>query len=145
MLKIKISVGWNMPFQSDSGSNKLSIYNFTNTKDNIYNNKKFYINSEVEEPDFWFIIENTDSRKVEKVKINKDNIIFLGSETRYEPSYFLLNSKREFLSQFDTIYSPNYLNLKNSINEPAFLNWKLRGDPFEEHFKESDIEFFKLR
>ena len=79
MLKIKISVGWNMPFQSNSSSNKLSIYNFTNTEDNIYNNKKFYINSEVEEPDFWFIVENTDSRKVEKVKINKNNIIFLGS------------------------------------------------------------------
>ena len=143
MLKIKISVGWNMPFQSNSSSNKLSIYNFTNTKDNIYNNKKFFINSEVEEPDFWFIVENTESRKVEKVKINKSNIIFLGSETRYEPSYFLLKSKREFLSQFDTIYSPNYLNLKNSINEPAFLNWKLRGDPFKENFKESDIEFYK--
>ncbi len=63
MLKIKISVGWNMPFQSNSSSNELSIFNFTNTKNNIYNNKKFFINSEVEEPDFWFIVENTDSEK----------------------------------------------------------------------------------
>ena len=67
MLNIKISVGWNMPFKSDA----MSIYNFTNTKDNIYNNKKFYINSEIEDPDYWFIVENTNSRKIEKVKINK--------------------------------------------------------------------------
>ncbi len=139
MLKVKVSIGWNFPFKSDS----LSIFNFTNSKDNIYNNKKYFINSEVEDPDYWFIIENTDSRKIEKVKINKDNIIFLGSDSRYEPSYFLLNSKQEFLSQFHTVYSHTAVNLKNSLNEPSFCNWKLRGDPFENKFKESDIDFYE--
>ncbi len=143
MLKVKISIGWNMPFQSKEKNKELSIFNFTNTKDNTYNGKKFYINSEVKEPDFWFIIENTDSRQKETVNIDKKNIIFLGSETRYQPSYFLLKSKKEFLSQFSTIYSPNYLNLRNSVNEPAFLNWKLRGDPFENKYNDSDIEFYK--
>ena len=138
MLKIKISIGWNFPFKSNS----LSIYNFTNTKNNIYNNKKYYINSEVENPDFWFVVENTYSRKVEKVNINKENIIFLSSETRYEPSYFLLKSKQEFLSQFQTVYSHTAVNLKNSINEPAFCNWKLRGDPFENIYEDSDIVFY---
>ena len=126
MLKIKISVGWNMPFQSIQVVTNCLFLILQIQRTIFITIKNFFINSKVEEPDFWFIVENTDSRKVEKVKINRNNIIFLGSETRYEPSYFLLNSKREFLSQFDTIYSPNYLNLKNSINEPAFLNWKLR-------------------
>ena len=139
MLKIKVSIGWNFPFKSDS----LSIYNFTNSKDNTYNNKKFFINTEVEDPDYWFIVENTDSTKIEKVKINKDNIIFLGSDSRYEPSYFLLKSKQEFLSQFDTVYSHTAVNLKNSFNEPSFCNWRLRGDPFENKFKESDIDFYE--
>lgn len=139
MLKIKVSIGWNFLFKSDS----LSIYNFTNSKDNIYNNKKFFINTEVEEPDYWFIIENTYSTNIEKVKINKDNIIFLGSDSRYEPSYFLLKSKQEFLSQFHTVYSHTAVNLKNSFNEPSFCNWKLRGDPFENKFKESDIDFYQ--
>ena len=62
MLKVKVSIGWKFQFKSDS----LSIYNFTNSKDNIYNNKKFFINTEVEEPDYWFIIENTYSTKKEK-------------------------------------------------------------------------------
>ena len=139
MLKVKVSIGWNFPFKSDS----LSIFNFTNSKDNIYNNKKYFINSEVEDPDYWFILENTDSRKIEKVKINKDNIIFLGSDSRYEPSYFLLNSKQEFLSQFHTVYYHTAVNLKNSINKPSFCNWKLRGDPFENKFEESDIDFYE--
>lgn len=139
MLKVKVSIGWKFPFKSDS----LSIYNFTNSKDNIYNNKKFFINTEVEEPDYWFIIENTYSAKKEKVNINKDNIIFLGSDSRYEPSYYLLKSKQEFLSQFHTVYYHTAVNLKNSINKPSFCNWKLRGDPFENKFEESDIDFYE--
>lgn len=139
MLKVKVSIGWKFPFKSDS----LSIYNFTNSKDNIYNNKKFFINTEVEEPDYWFIIENTYSAKKEKVNINKDNIIFLGSDSRYEPSYYLLKSKQEFLSQFHTVYYHTAVNLKNSINYPSFCNWKLRGDPFENKFKESDVDFYE--
>ena len=139
MLKIKVSVGWNFPFKSDS----LSIFNFTNSKDNIYNNKKYFINCEVEEPDFWFVIENTHSTKIEKVKINEDNIIFLGSDSRYEPSYYLMKSKQEFLKQFHTVYSHTAVNLKNSLNKPSFCNWKLRGDPFENKFKESDIDFYE--
>lgn len=139
MLKIKISVGWNFSFDSES----LSIFNFTNSKDNIFNNKKYYINCEIEEPDYWFIIENTHLTKVEKVKINKENIIFLGSDSRYEPSYYLMKSKQEFLSQFSTIYSHTAVNLINSLNKPSFCNWKLRGDPFENNFKESDIDFYE--
>lgn len=139
MLKIKISIGWNFPFKSES----LSIYNFTNTKDNIYNNKIYYINSEIEEPDYWFVLENTHSTKIEKSKVNKENIIFLGSDTRYEPSYYLLDSKQKFLSQFQTVYSHTAVNLKNSVNEPSFCNWKLRGDPFEINFKDSDITFYE--
>jgi len=139
VLKIKISVGWNFPFKSDS----LSIFNFTNSKNNIYNDKKYFINCEVNEPDYWFVVENTHSTNVEKVKINKENIIFLGSDTRYEPSYYLTKSKQEFLSQFDTVYSHTAVNLKNSYNSPSFVNWKLRGDPFENKFEESDINFYE--
>ena len=59
MIKVKISIGWH---QLKSGipsySEDLSIFNFTNTNDNIYNNKQFFINSNIENPDFWFILEN---------------------------------------------------------------------------------------
>ena len=144
MIKVKVSIGWK---QLKSGipsySQDLSIFNFTNTNDNIYNNKKYFINSKIENPDFWFILENTTSNKKETVNINPKNIYFLNSETRYDPSYFLLPSKKQFLNQFQYVYSPNFVNLNNSINTPPFLMWRLRGDPFAENFNESDIEFYK--
>ena len=144
MIKVKISVGWHRlkkgipPYK-----NGLSIYTFTNTENNIFNKKKYYINENVENPDYWFILENTKSNKIEEVFINPKNIFFLNSETRYEPSYFMKNSKRKFLEQFSEIYSPNFINMKNTINCPPFLAWKLRGDPFDDFYESSDLDFYK--
>ena len=127
MIKVKISIGWHQ-LKSDfsSDSDNLSIFNFTNTNDNIYNNKQFFINSKIDNPDFWFILENTTSNKKETTNINPENVYFLNSETRYDPSYFLLPSKKQFLNQFKYIYSPNFTNLITSINTPPFLMWSLR-------------------
>ena len=49
--------------------------------------------------------------------------------------------KQEFLKQFHTVYSHTAVNLKNSLNKPSFCNWKL--NPFENKFKESDIDFYE--
>lgn len=144
MLKIKISVGWH---QSKPGikpyNDNLNIFNFTNTKDNVFNNKKYYINSQIENPDYWFVLENTKSNNIEKTNMKSNNVYFLNSETRYEPSFFLKKSKAKFLNQFKGIYTPNYTNSRNSESVPPFLSWKLRGDPFEINEEVSDIEYYK--
>ena len=143
MIKVKITVGWHRdkpgtpPYRDN-----LSIFNFTNSQDNIFNGKKYYINSEIENPDFWFILENTKSNRIENVNISKSKIYFLNSETRYEPSYFMRPSKEKFLNQFDKIYSPNFINLENIINVPPFLSWRLRGDPFTDFSSISDLDFY---
>lgn len=143
MIKVKITVGWHRdkpgtpPYRDN-----LSIFNFTNSQDNIFNGKKYFINSEIENPDFWFILENTKSNRIENVNISKSKIYFLNSETRYEPSYFMRPSKEKFLTQFDKVYSPNFINLENIINVPPFLSWRLRGDPFADFSSISDLDFY---
>lgn len=144
MIKIKISIGWHKNIKGTPPyGNDLSLFNFTNSKENIFNNKKYYINSDVENPDYWFVLENTRFNSQENTLIAKDKLYFLNSETRYEPSYFLKPSKESFLKQFDKVYSPNFINLENVTNAPPFLMWRLRGDPFDDFHKESDIEFFR--
>lgn len=144
MIKVKVTIGWqDLEKSKSTHTNGLSIYNFTNTDENIFNNKKFFINQHVENPDYWFILENTISNSVEHSNINPDNIFFLNSETRYSPSFFMRKSKIEFLKQFNEIYSPNFINMDNAINQPPFLSWKLRGDPFKDFYETSDIEFYK--
>ena len=68
LIKVKVTINDNF---SDG-----NIFNFTNTKDNIYNNKKFFINSNVDSPDFWFINENIKNEKFEEVNIDKKNVFF---------------------------------------------------------------------
>lgn len=144
MIKVKITIGWHKLKKGiPAYSNGLSIFNFTNTKENIYNNKKYFINQYVENPDYWFILENTKSNKVENSNIDSKNIFFLNSETRYEPSFFMRKSKLEFLKQFNEVYSPNFINLDNVKNCPPFLAWRLRGDPFDDFHESSDVEFYK--
>jgi hypothetical protein len=144
MIKVKITVGWHKnKLGTPPYGDNLSIFNFTNTKDNIYNNKKYFVNSNIEKPDYWFILENTKSNKIESVNIEKKNIYFLNSETRYEPSFFLRPSKEKFLKQFNHVYSPNFINSKNVSNVPPFLMWRLRGDPFNDFFEDSDLDFYQ--
>ena len=144
MIKVKISIGWHKntkgtpPYGED-----LSIFNFTNSKENIFNDKKYYINSKVDNPDYWFVLENTRFNSQENTSIANDKLYFLNSETRYEPSYFLKPSKELFLKQFDKVYSPNFINMNNVKNAPPYLMWRLRGDPFDDINDVSDIEFFK--
>lgn len=143
MIKVKISLGWWKPLGGlNAYSNDLPIFNFTNTNNNIYNNKHYYINSEIEDPDFWFIIENTRKTKLEKVNISNSRIFFLNSETRYDDRYFFKSSSDKFLKQFDFVYSPYDMKVK-VYNTTPFLLWRLRGDPFEDIFEESDVKFYK--
>ena len=103
MLKIKISLGWSMPLKGTNPyNNDLPIFNFTNTSNNVYNNKKFYINSEIENPDFWFVVENTRKAEIEKVEIPSNRVYLLNSETRYNDRYYRRSSKKKFINQFSS-------------------------------------------
>ena len=135
LIKVKVTINGNF---SDG-----NIFNFTNTKDNIYNNKKFYINSYIDSPDFWFINENIKNEKFEEVNIDKKNVFFLGSETIYESDYFFSQSKINFLNQFDTIYSPKNIYNDKAKNVPPFMPWSLRGYPWVSNHGESDLEYFR--
>ena len=66
MYKIKVS----LPNQENS----LNIKDFVDNHDNIYKNYKFFINEDVVDPDFWFIVENLKN-ETEEACINEKNII----------------------------------------------------------------------
>lgn len=135
MIKIKITL-------NNKIGKDLSIFNFTNTQDNIYNSKKYYINSKIDNPDFWFINENIWHAEYEEVDINPKNIFFINSETIYPNDYFLKQSKIDFLNQFSRVYSPKAIYLSNVVNTPPFLPWSLRGSPYWKR-EISDIEYYK--
>ena len=137
MINVKITNPW-LKYRSKKN---LDIFNFTNQEDNIYRNKKYFINENNSNIDYWFILEDLN-KKSETVNLKNNNLFFLLSETSYSPDYYTKKSKKTFLKQFKNIYTPNYIFMKNVTSTPPFLPWFLKKDHFIRNSDISEIESF---
>ena len=138
MIKVKLSIPKNFGIQS----NKSSIYNFTGTMDNVFNGKKFYINEEIPDAHYWFVIEDIDTEQ-EVVNLKNNNLIFLSAETSYHPNYFFKESKKNYLSQFKHVYTSCFTDLQNAISSPPFVPWLILNNHFNNSSDISEYEFLK--
>jgi hypothetical protein len=118
MYKIKVS----LPNQENS----LNIKDFVDNHDNIYKNYKFFINEDVVDPDFWFIVENLKN-ETEEACINEKNIIYLNYETSYPKDYFLNKYMQNYLSQFAKKYGIYNDFSNNYISSPPFQPWLINS------------------
>ena len=136
MIKIKVSI----PGQPDN----LSFEQYIGNKDNKLGNYKFYVNCEVEEPDYWFVLESLN-RTSEECYINQKNIIYLNSETSYPKDYFINNYMQKYMDQFNLKFGC-YANIDSSYKfEMPFLPWLVNSRNDVSAFSESEkgIEYFK--
>ncbi len=138
MINVKIT---NPSLKYHSKKN-LDIFNFTNEENNIYRNKKYWINENNSNIDYWFILEDLNQRS-ETVNLKNNNLFFLSSETSYSPDYYTKESKKNFLAQFKNIYTPNYIFMENVVSNPPFLPWFLKKDHFIRNSEISEIELLK--
>ena len=91
MINIKIS----LPGQKS----RLNISQFIENNENQIENFKFHINTNIDSPNYWFIIEDLD-RSQETCFISKDNIYFLTNETLWHDTYWQRESKKTFWINF---------------------------------------------
>lgn len=119
MLKVKIS-GAGYPSTLIKDKNGFSsISKFLPNGKNIWKNCQFFINEEIENPDYWIIIDDIN-HKIESTKISRDKVFFLAAETPFITSYF---DDTKFLSQFSKIFSPHAI--YNHNNHHASLPFQL--------------------
>ena len=118
MYKIKVS----LPNQDDC----LNIKDFVDNVDNIYKNFKFFINEDVADPDFWFVVENL-KKESEEAYINEQNIIYLNYETSYPKDYFLNQYMQNYLNQFSQKYGTYNDFTDNYISTPPFQPWLINS------------------
>lgn len=136
MIKIKISI----PGQPEN----LNIQQYIGDLDNSLNEFKFYINSEVKEPDYWFVLENLNKIS-EECFISPSNIIYLNSETSYPKDYFLNQYINSYMSQFSAKYGC-YNNFDDYYESTLpFLPWLINSNNDVTAYKENgrDINYFK--
>tara|TARA_B100001057_G_scaffold498998_1_gene607952 strand:+ start:559 stop:1569 length:1011 start_codon:yes stop_codon:yes gene_type:complete len=135
MINIKIS----LPGQKS----RLNISQFIENNENQIENFKFHINTNIDSPNYWFIIEDLD-RSQETCFISKDNIYFLTNETLWHDTYWQRESKKNFLDQFSKIFT-NYELIHRSKLTLPFLPWMINANHGDSvfHNHERDKTFFK--
>jgi len=116
LLKIKISssVYPSTKIKDERGFNCLSKY--LPEGKNIWSDCEFYVNEEVENPDFWFVIDDIEGE--ESCYIGRDRVIFLSAEVPFVTSYF---EDDMFLDQFSKIYSPHAIYNHTNVAALPFL------------------------
>lgn len=138
MINVKLSIPKNFGIQN----NKLSIFNFTGSVDNVFNDKKYFINEETSDADYWFVFEDIDVEE-EIVNLKNNNLIFLSAETSYHPNYFFRESKKSFLNQFKYVFTSCFTDLPNVISSPPFVPWLILNKHFNEVSDVSEYDFLK--
>lgn len=135
MLKIKLTI----PGQPKN----INISQFIGSINNQYRNFKFLVNSDEQEVDFWFIIENVPDDG-ETSFINPKNIFFLTAEACLPYNWFNKGYYDLFFSQFNKIYTCYPIFKENVISSIPFLPWMINsnhGSIFAKHKR--DISFFR--
>ena len=134
MINIKLTI----PGQKQN----ISISQFTGNNNNEINGCKFWINTEIKNPDVWFVFENIETNN-ESTIINPKNVIYLNSETSFNEDHFLRESTNNYLSQYSFIYT-TYETKQKSEKALPFLPWMINANHGDSIFAESkrDINFF---
>ncbi len=136
MYKIKVSL--------PNEKNNLNINDFVDNENNTYKNFKFYVNQDIEEADYWFVVENI-IKNSEETKINRNNIIYLNYETSYPKDYFITKYMRNYLDQFSFKYGCYNDFSDNYISSYPFQPWLINSSQNSSLESKSDRDYEYLR
>ena len=115
MIKVKVS---------DLGNQRdLDISQFLGTGDNTFENCHFFVNSSIKEVDHWFVI---DGHVREDRKSIASTVNFLSAEHIWGTGHFSESKHyREYLHQFDSVYTTQDFFSEGAHHEPPFLPWMI--------------------
>jgi hypothetical protein len=121
MIKIKISIPGCLPNIKNKNS---SISKFIPNSTNSIGDYHFFANQNIEEADYWFIIDDIINEK-ESCKVDKNNIYFLSAEVPFVTKYF---DDKAFLSQFSKSFSPHCISDTKNITSLPFLPFMINSN-----------------
>ncbi len=117
LIKIKISVAGVPSTSIKTHNNLTSISKFLPNSGSVWQNCEFFVNEQIENPDYWIIIDDIESAQ-ESVFINPKRVFFLTAEVPFVTSYF---DDQKFLSQFEKTFSPHAIFSQNNFVSLPFL------------------------
>lgn len=122
-----------------SNDSNIIVSQFLGNCENHYKNCKLYINSDIQEADYWIITDNIGQID-NKCKIDSRNIFFCTAELPYITSY---KSKLDstFLQQFSKIFTCHDIYLDNTVASLPFLPWMINAKYHKDIFSQSERDY----
>ena len=136
MIKIKISAR-GAPLNAQ-------LSQFLGNDENQWGNCKFYVNSDIAEPDFWFILEEPDDGD-RAGWISPDRIFFLTAETSWPSGHYAESpGALSYLNQFARVFTCHDVYLPNVTYTAPFLPWMINANHGPSIFAphQRDFNFF---
>jgi len=136
LLKIKISI--------PGAKENINISQFTGNLENKHNDCIFFVNQFVEDPDFWFIIEEPNEND-NVCNIDKSRIILLTAEVAHQSGYYDTEKAKSYLNQFSEIYTCYEIYRDNVTSALPFLPWMINANHGDSIYAENprDIKYFE--
>lgn len=122
----------------------LDFHELTGRTDNTFGEFKFYINSEIDKADYWFVLENLNI-PIESCNVDPRKIIYLNYETSYPKDYFLTNYMNKYLTQFNYLFGTYELFNENFKHTLPFQPWLINSKQGSSVFKKSERGFNYLQ
>jgi hypothetical protein len=136
MLKIKLSI--------PGARENINISQFVGNSKNEHNGCIFYVNNNIEDPDFWFIIE--EPHENDKIcNIDKSRVILLTAEVAHQPGYYDSKKAILYLNQFGEIYTCYEIYRDNVTSDLPFLPWMINANHGDSIYAQNprDISYFE--
>jgi len=117
---------------------------FLGNNQNTWKNCQFFLNCQVDRPDFWFVIEDTDDDD-RVCQVPRDRVFFLSAETAWPPGYYSETPGGiDFLKQFSHVFTCHDVYLPTVTYTIPFLPWMINSNHgnsmFSPHTR--DLHFF---
>ncbi len=123
MLKIRISIS-GCPSTAIKDKNGFSVISkFLPNSGNVWQDCQFFINEEIENPDYWLVIDNINGAQ-ESAFINPNRVFFLSAEVPFVTSYF---DDEKFLSKFCKTFSAHAIFNQNNFTSLPFLPFMINA------------------
>jgi hypothetical protein len=119
MIKVKLTI--------PGALRKINLAQFLDNDENRYKNCIFFVNENIPDPDFWFVIEGP-CKDDYKCNIDPNRIYFLTSEASLPSGYYATLQGSKFLDQFHLIYTCHDVYRKNVIYTIPFLPWMINAN-----------------
>ena len=103
-----------------------------------YRNCQFFLNDEVTNPDYWFIMD--ESLDTEKYNIDPANVFFISAESMLIADYVSPGSEL-FLGQFGGVFSPHFIYLDKTEYTLPFQCWTVDAGYHTGFFDSSDLNY----